>query len=75
MKVTLEPITKDNWEEAIVLTVKEEQKHFIASIYIRLQRSSFLKISRHQGYISKEKWQGLRCMELTPKTIIFGFIA
>lgn len=30
MGLTLKLITKDNWEEAIQLTVKEDQKHFMA---------------------------------------------
>jgi diamine N-acetyltransferase len=40
--LTLKPITKDNWEEAIELKVKEEQKLFMASNLYSIAEVQFL---------------------------------
>ena len=41
--ISLKPITKDNWEEAINLTVKEEQKNFVASNLYSIAQVQFLE--------------------------------
>lgn len=40
--LTLKPITKDNWEDAIQLKVKEEQKNFVASNLYSIAEVQFL---------------------------------
>lgn len=42
MDLTLRPITKDNWEDAIQLKVKDEQKHFMASNLYSIAEVQFL---------------------------------
>jgi len=42
MELTLRPIVKDNWEEAIQLKVKEEQRNFIASNLYSIAEVQFL---------------------------------
>ena len=75
MDITLEPITKDNWEEAIELTVQEEQKRFVASNLYSIDAVQFLVNFTTVGIIMKERWRGLPCMVQTLMTIIFGFTA
>lgn len=41
--ISLKPITKNNWEEAINLTVKEEQKTFVASNLYSIAQVQFLE--------------------------------
>ncbi|MCU0500138.1 MAG: GNAT family N-acetyltransferase [Anaerolineae bacterium] len=41
MTITLQPITKDNWEIAIRLKVSDDQKHFVASNLYSIAEASF----------------------------------
>ncbi|WP_079508577.1 GNAT family N-acetyltransferase [Mesobacillus jeotgali] len=47
--LTLQPITKDNWEEAIRLKVKENQKNFISSNLYSIAEVQFLEQFRVIG--------------------------
>lgn len=38
MNIQLKPITRDNWEEAINLKVKESQRHFVPSAAVSLAK-------------------------------------
>ncbi|MEH7884359.1 GNAT family N-acetyltransferase [Bacillus sp. JJ1609] len=58
MGVTLKPITKENWEEAIDLTVKEEQKHLIASNLYSIAEVQFLENFKASGIYYEEKMIG-----------------
>jgi diamine N-acetyltransferase len=42
MELTLKPITKENWKGAIELTLKEGQKHFMASNLYSIAEVQFL---------------------------------
>ncbi|WP_423410144.1 GNAT family N-acetyltransferase [Heyndrickxia sp. MSNUG] len=66
MKVTLKPITKENWEEAIDLTVKEEQKHFIASNLYSIAEVQFLGDFKASGIYYDEKMIGFAMYGIDP---------
>lgn len=40
-QITLRPLTKDNWEDAIKLHVRKDQKHFVASNVYSIAEAHF----------------------------------
>lgn len=66
MKVTLKPITKENWEEAIDLTVMEEQKHFIASNLYSIAEVQFLENFKAEGIYCDGKMIGFAMYGIDP---------
>lgn len=50
MKITLMPITKENWQDAIGLKVKEEQKQFVASNLYSIAEVQFLENFVAKGF-------------------------
>ena len=67
MKVTLKPITKENWEEAIDLTVKEEQKHFIVSNLYSIAEVQFLENFKASGIHFEGKMAGFAMYGIDPE--------
>ena len=66
MKVTLKPITKDNWEEAIGLTVKEEQKRFVASNLYSIAQVQFLENFKAVGVYYEGMMAGFALYGIDP---------
>ena len=56
--LTLKPITKDNWKDAIELKVKEEQKHFMASNLYSIAEVQFLDQFHASGIYDGEQIVG-----------------
>ncbi|RSD28849.1 GNAT family N-acetyltransferase [Mesobacillus subterraneus] len=66
MGLTLVPITKDNWEEAIELTVKEEQKQYVASNLYSIAEVQFLDQFHAAGIYSGETMIGFTMYGIDP---------
>jgi len=66
MKVTLKPITNENWKEAIDLTVKEEQKRFVASNLYSIAELQFLENFKASGIYNEEKMIGFAMYGIDP---------
>jgi diamine N-acetyltransferase len=58
MRLTLQPITKDNWEEAIQLKVKDKQKNFIASNLYSIAEVQFLEHFQVSGLYADDQMVG-----------------
>lgn len=58
MTISLRPITKDNWEEAIRLKVAEDQKHFVASNLYSIAEASFYPTAITNGIYADETMVG-----------------
>jgi diamine N-acetyltransferase len=66
MELTLRLITKHNWEEAIQLKVKEEQKHFIASNLYSIAEVQFLDQFTACGIYAGEQMVGFTMFGVDP---------
>jgi diamine N-acetyltransferase len=66
MEISLRSITKENWEEAIELTVKEEQKRFMASNLFSIAELQFLENFRASGVYYGEKMAGFAMYGIDP---------
>jgi diamine N-acetyltransferase len=66
MDITLEPITKDNWEEAIELTVQVEQKGFVASNLYSIAEVQFLENFKTVGIYYEGKMVGFAMYGIDP---------
>jgi diamine N-acetyltransferase len=66
MNITLKPITKDNWEEAIELTVTDEQKRFVASNLYSIAEVQFLANFKAVGVFYEGKMAGFAMYGIDP---------
>ncbi|MFT9598873.1 MAG: GNAT family N-acetyltransferase, partial [Mesobacillus sp.] len=66
MVLTLKPITKHNWEEAIQLKVKEDQKHFMASNLYSIAEVQFLDQFKTSGIFEGEQMVGFAMYGIDP---------
>lgn len=66
MKLTLKPITKDNWEEAIELKVKDEQKHYMASNIYSIAEVQFLDRFKASGIYEGGQMVGFSMYGIDP---------
>ncbi len=64
--LTLKPITKDNWEDAIELKVKEDQKHFMASNLYSIAEVQFLDQFQASGIYDGEQMVGFAMYGIDP---------
>ena len=62
----LKPITKHNWEEAIQLKVKEEQKNFVASNLYSIAEVQFLDQFTASGIYAGEQIVGFAMYGIDP---------
>ncbi|WP_144495976.1 GNAT family N-acetyltransferase [Bacillus thuringiensis] len=65
-KIYLKPIDKSNWEEAIRLSVKEEQQTFIASNLYSIAEVQFLDNFYAKGIYLDEKMIGFTMFGIDP---------
>ncbi|PEP73616.1 spermidine acetyltransferase [Bacillus toyonensis] len=65
-KIYLNPIDKNNWEEAIRLSVKEEQQIFIASNLYSIAEVQFLDNFYAKGIYLDEKMIGFTMFGIDP---------
>jgi diamine N-acetyltransferase len=56
--ISIKPITKDNWKEAIALKVTEEQKPFIANNLHSIAESSFYDTAFNYGIFYEDQMVG-----------------
>ncbi|WP_240620207.1 GNAT family N-acetyltransferase [Peribacillus acanthi] len=66
MTVTLVQINRDNWEEAISLSVKEEQKTFMASNLYSIAEVQFLNDFQAMGVYHGEEMIGFTMFGIDP---------
>jgi GNAT superfamily N-acetyltransferase len=66
MKITLRPITAENWERAIQLKVSEEQKKFVASNLFSIAQVQFLRDFKAMGIYAGEKMVGFALYGIDP---------
>lgn len=66
MEIKLVPITKENWEDAIELTVKEEQKRFITSNLYSIAEVQFLENFQAKGVYSGNRMAGFGMYGIDP---------
>jgi diamine N-acetyltransferase len=64
--LTLKPITKDNWEDAIQLKVKEEQKNFVASNLYSIAEVQFLDQFTACGIYAGDQMVGFAMYGIDP---------
>jgi diamine N-acetyltransferase len=64
--IYLRPIDKHNWEEAINLSVKEEQKHFMASNLYSIAEVQFLDNFAAMGVYEEDKMIGFTMFGIDP---------
>lgn len=72
-KIYLNPIDKINWEEAIRLSVKEEQQTFIASNLYSIAEVQFLDNFYAKGIYLDEKMIGFTMFGIDSDVKIIGF--
>jgi diamine N-acetyltransferase len=66
MKIKLVPITKENWEDAISLTVKEDQKKFMASNLYSIAEVQFLENFEAKGIYYEDRMAGFTMYGIDP---------
>lgn len=66
MIVTLKQIDRDNWEEAINLSVKEEQKSFMASNLYSIAEVQFMNNFQTMGVYDSEEMIGFTMFGIDP---------
>lgn len=72
--IYLKPIDKSNWEEAIKLSVKEEQQTFIVSNLYSIAEVQFLDNFYAKGIYLDNKMIGFTMFGMNLMIIIIGFI-
>lgn len=64
--IYLKPIDKDNWEEAIHLSVKDEQKNFVASNLYSIAQVQFLENFKAMGVYRGNDMVGFTMFGIDP---------
>ena len=64
--ITLRPIDSDNWEDAINLTVYEEQKEFVASNLYSIAQVQFLENFKAMGVYLENEMVGFAMYGIDP---------
>lgn len=65
-EISLRPLTKDNWENAIALNVREDQKHFVASNLYSIAEAHFHPELTPMGIYAGETMVGFLMWGLEP---------
>ena len=72
--VTIKPITKDNWKEAIALEVNDNQKSYIASNIHSIAESSFYESAYNYGIYDNDQMVGFILIYKPPEEPEIGHI-